>query len=197
MKFFNEAILSIKNSARELRSTRAITMISLLIAINIVLGNTLKFYVTPTDKIGIGFLTVATIGNLFGAVPAMMAGMIQDILKWIIRSEGAYFPGFTLSAILGGFFAGLTLYKKEVSIFRCIGERLSISVFINILLNSLWKLIYFGNKHYLAYVSVATVKALILLPFEIIILYIFLTMVIAPIKKQFFKSDCPNISKRR
>ena len=66
MKFFNEAILSIKNSARELRSTRAITMISLLIAINIVLGNTLKFYVTPTDKIGIGFLCRFAGGPLCG-----------------------------------------------------------------------------------------------------------------------------------
>lgn len=178
----------ILSSAKELKSTRNLTMLALLVALNIVIGN-FSFYVTPTNKVGFGFLTVAAAGELFGPIPAMMAGMVGDIIKWLIKSEGAYFPGFTLSACFGGFLAGITLYKKKITIYHCILERVSIALIINIFLNSFWKTIYFGKKHYLAYVLTAITKNAVLLPFEIIILYLFLTKVIAIIKKQFFTNQ--------
>lgn len=92
-------------SLHELKSTRCIAVTALLIAINItldLLGLTIKL--PPNLRIGFGFLCNAAIGMLFGPVVGMMAGVCTDVLGYFAGnlSMGAYFPGYTLTAVVGG-----------------------------------------------------------------------------------------------
>ena len=96
-------------SLHELKSTRCIAVTALLIAINItldLLGLTIKL--PPNLRIGFGFLCNAAIGMLFGPVVGMMAGVCTDVLGYFAGnlSMGAYFPGYTLTAVVGGLIWG-------------------------------------------------------------------------------------------
>ena len=111
-------------SLHELKSTRCIAVTALLIAINItldLLGLTIKL--PPNLRIGFGFLCNAAIGMLFGPVVGMMAGVCTDVLGYFAGnlSMGAYFPGYTLTAVVGGLIWGLWLYPRKITVWRAIG----------------------------------------------------------------------------
>ncbi|MEI3556509.1 MAG: folate family ECF transporter S component [Eubacteriales bacterium] len=96
-------------SLRELKSTRCLAVTALLIAINVtldLLGLSIKL--PPNLRIGFGFLCNASIGMLFGPVVGMMAGVCTDVLGYFAGnlSMGAYFPGYTLTAVVGGLIWG-------------------------------------------------------------------------------------------
>ena len=135
-------------SLHELKSTRCIAVTALLIAINItldLLGLTIKL--PPNLRIGFGFLCNAAIGMLFGPVVGMMAGVCTDVLGYFAGnlSMGAYFPGYTLTAVVGGLIWGLWLYPRKITVWRAIGAKACINVFCNICLNTLWLTITGGK----------------------------------------------------
>ena len=108
-------------SLRELRSTRCLAVTALLIAINVtldLLGLSIKL--PPNLRIGFGFLCNASIGMLFGPVVGMMAGVCTDVLGYFAGnlSMGAYFPGYTLTAVVGGLIWGLWLYPRKITVWR-------------------------------------------------------------------------------
>ena len=128
-------------SLRELRSTRCLAVTALLIAINVtldLLGLSIKL--PPNLRIGFGFLCNASIGMLFGPVVGMMAGVCTDVLGYFAGnlSMGAYFPGYTLTAVVGGLIWGLWLYPRKITVWRAIGAKTCINLFCNICLNTLW-----------------------------------------------------------
>ena len=118
-------------SLKELKSTRCLALTALLIAINIaldLLGLTIKL--PPNLRIGFGFLCNAAVGMLFGPVVGMMAGVCTDVLGYFAGNltMGAYFPGYTLTAIVGGLFWGLWLYPRKLSVWRAVGAKACINL---------------------------------------------------------------------
>ena len=101
-----------RRSAAELRHPRCLALTALFISLNIamdLLG--IRIQLTPTIRIGPGFLCNACIGMLFGPFVAMLAGICTDTLGYLVNSGGAaYFPGYMLTAMLGGILHGLFLY---------------------------------------------------------------------------------------
>mgnify|MGYP004609956779 FL=1 len=166
-------------SLHELKSTRCIAVTALLIAINItldLLGLTIKL--PPNLRIGFGFLCNAAIGMLFGPVVGMMAGVCTDVLGYFAGnlSMGAYFPGYTLTAVVGGLIWGLWLYPRKITVWRAIGAKACINVFCNICLNTLWLTITGGKAMSLLLVT-RVPKNLILLPLEIVLVYVVMRLV--------------------
>ena len=73
-----------------------------------------------------------------------------DVLSYLIRPDGAYFPGFTITAALGGLIYGFFLYRRPISLPRTIVAKASISLLLNVLLNTFWTnddLQTVGTKH--------------------------------------------------
>lgn len=70
----------------------------------------------------------------------MMAGVCTDVLGYFAGnlSMGAYFPGYTLTAVVGGLIWGLWLYPRKITVWRAIGAKTCINLFCNICLNTLW-----------------------------------------------------------
>ena len=89
----------------ELRSLRCLVLTALFIAMNITL-DLLKLRIDlPGMRIGVGFLTNASIGMLYGPVVCMMMGFCTDILGFLMNpgtGGGGYFPGYTLTAMVAG-----------------------------------------------------------------------------------------------
>ena len=167
-------------SLHELKSTRCLALTALLIAINIaldLLGLTIKL--PPNLRIGFGFLCNAAVGMLFGPVVGMMAGVCTDVLGYFAGNltMGAYFPGYTLTAITAGLFWGLWLYPRKLTVWRALGAKACINLFCNIGLNTLWLTIT-GGKAMGALLALRVPKNLLMLPIETVLLYFGMKLVL-------------------
>ena len=88
-----------RQSAQELKSVRTLTGVSMLLAMSIVISFVGSVRLTETLKIGLGYLITALLGMLYGPFTAAIAAGAGDIIKYLLKPDGAYFFGFTLTAM--------------------------------------------------------------------------------------------------
>ena len=115
-------------------------------------------------------------------------GRVLDILKLILKPSGAYFPGFTLSAVLGGLIYGFAFYRKPVSVKRVFVANLIVKVFDNIILNSLWLHIMYG-KALAALLPARIVSNAVMLPIDTALFCLILKAADRTIRKEFSKEN--------
>ena len=156
-------------SYKEIKSVRCLTLIAMLGAVSVVLGY-LTIMPTETIKITFSFLPNEFVYYLFGPVVGAVFGAALDILTFIIRPTGPFFPGFTISAILTGLWFGIMLYQKPLSLKRIIITNVVYAIAITLLLNTYWLTLLYGYN-YMALLQVRMIKAVITLPVESILLY--------------------------
>ena len=150
-------------SYRELKKVRTITTVAMFVAISIILGA----FTVPIGnflKIGFSSLTTVSIGYLFGPIVGSIFGAITDIVKYMMKPTGPFFPGFTFNAIIAGIMYGSILYKKPVSIKRILAAEILVSLLCNILLGTLWLNILYG-KAFLAILPMRAFMAFVILKF--------------------------------
>ncbi|MGH1411495.1 MAG: ECF transporter S component [Mycoplasma sp.] len=85
----------------------AITGIFVAIA---VMANYFVIPIVPPQTVLITFfsITIGFVGILYGPLLGTLTGLLEDVLHYLFNSTGfSYYPGFTFSACLHGFFAGL------------------------------------------------------------------------------------------
>jgi ECF transporter S component (folate family) len=154
-----------------MKNVRVIVFMGLFIALEIVLTRFLSIQ-TPIVRIGFGFVPIALSAIMFGPLIGGMTAALADIIRMILFPTGmAYFPGFTLSALIGGVIYGLMLYKKPKSIFRIALTVSIIRVFIDIMLNTVWLVLFF-NKAAAAIMGARVITSLIMLPVQTIVIFI-------------------------
>jgi ECF transporter S component (folate family) len=154
-------------------TTKSLVFMSLLIALNLVLGQ-FTIPLSPTNRMSIGFITTVMMALCFGPVYAGIGAAICDVLKFILMpSGGAFFPGFTLTALIGGMLYGFILYRKHFSWWRVIVARFLVVFFCNFLLNSYW-LVMMGvtSQGFLPLALSRVPKYIILFPFEVLLMFV-------------------------
>jgi len=156
-------------SMRGLKETRRLIYCALLIALQTALNSLAAIPLGSTIRITFGYLAVAVNAVLLGPFPAMAGAMVADLLGCIIRPMGPFFPGFTLSAGLGGLIYGLAFYRRNVNIWRVLAAKLMIDVCINVVLNTLWLKILYGNAFFVLLPS-RLIKNLIQYPIDVLLL---------------------------
>ena len=87
------------DSYNEFKNVRTLTMTGMLGAVSVVLG---YFTLAIGDYIKIGFSSIANqmVHYLFGPVVGGAFGGALDILKYMVKPTGPYFPGWTFGAML-------------------------------------------------------------------------------------------------
>ncbi|MDR3766744.1 MAG: folate family ECF transporter S component [Butyricicoccus sp.] len=178
-----------RTSARRLRDPRCLALTALFIALNVTLDLTgLTLRLSPELRIGFGYLCNAAIGMLFGPCVGMVAGVCTDVLGYFAGNftMGGYFPGYTLTAIVGGLIYGLWLYRPDGSLYRdsrakriarIVGAKASINLFCNIVLNTLWLTLTSG-KAMAILLPLRVMKNVVLLVPECILLYFALQFIL-------------------
>ncbi|MBQ8604492.1 MAG: folate family ECF transporter S component [Oscillospiraceae bacterium] len=156
-------------AVKEMHNVRSLTGAALLAALSPVL-DLLTITVNQFLEISFTSLTHAMTGFLYGPVVGRTAGGLADIIKYLLKPTGAFFPGFTLNEILTGVIYGVMFYKKEVKFSRVIIARLIVTVGINLTLTPLWLSMMYGNA-YKFMVPARLIKNLAMLPIDIFILY--------------------------
>ena len=162
-----------RQSAQELKSVRTLTGVSMLLAMSIVISFVGSVRLTETLKIGLGYLITALLGMLYGPFTAAIAAGAGDIIKYLLKPDGAYFFGFTLTAMLGGMVYGCFLNREKCTIFHAIASKSLISLLLNCCLNTFWISLLYGMP-FLGALGPRVIKNVVALPFEIILLYIVL-----------------------
>ncbi len=163
-----------QHSLLELTVTRNVVLCGLLAALAIVLGMVASISVGPYVRIGFSGLPNRIVEFLFGPAAGCLFGGALDILKYIIKPDGPYFFGFTLSAMLSGIIYGSIFYRKPVSVKRIFLAEFLIKLLINCLLNTLWLNMLYGQA-FLALLPLRMLKNAIMLPIDSFILYFALT----------------------
>ena len=181
-----------KQSLNELKSIRALTCCGMMAALAIALNYVASIDLGQYIRIGFSGLPNQIVAYLFGPVTGAIFGGMLDIIKYLIKPTGPFFPGFTISAALGGLIYGLFLYRKKLSVWRVIGAQFFVKVFVNIGLNTLWlKLLY--DKAVLAILPGRILSNAIMLPIDTFIMFIILKMIDRTILS-YFRNDRPTMT---
>lgn len=125
---------------KQVLSTQKLVLLALMVALNVVLGR-LSVQFTPEIRLSVfGFLPIALAGMLMGPLYGGLTGAAGDILNYVLFTHvyGAYFPGYTLTAVLSGWWYGCTLHGKKVTWLRAILAIAPVIVLGEMLLNSVW-----------------------------------------------------------
>jgi len=174
-----------KSSFLELGKTKSLVTMGLLIACKVVL-DLCTIQVTSGLHISFEFLVDGIVCMLFGPVVGVLYGLVGDIMCYLIYPKGPFLIGFTLIAMASAFFYGIMFYKKKPTILRvAISHTVGIIIFNMALTTYAIHLLY--GMELLALLTTRIIKAVILLPFEIALLYFFLETVRTRILKNFHR----------
>ncbi len=169
------------SSLNEFKILRNVVFCGMMAAVAIVLGLFTTINIGNYIRIGFSGLPNQVVDFLFGPAVGAIFGAALDILKWFVKPSGDFFPGFTISAALGGIIYGFAFYKKPVSLKRIIVAETLVKVFVNICLNSIWlKMLY--NQAIIAMLGGRVLKNVVMLPIDVFITFTLLSVVEKTIK---------------
>ena len=150
-----------------MKNVRVLTTVGMLLAISVVLGF-FKLPITELVELRFQFLPVACAGMLFGPVTGALMGGLSDILCYIVRPTGPFFPGFTISAVIQGIIYGSMLHKN-VTLKRIIAAQLLDTVIVSLILNPIWLSILYGQG-FIAVFAARIIKSIVMFPINTILL---------------------------
>ncbi|MBO4374559.1 MAG: folate family ECF transporter S component [Lachnospiraceae bacterium] len=153
---------------KQLRDTKVLTTSAMLLAIAVILGF-FKIPVSDVVEIRLQFLPVACAGMLFGPAVGGITGGLTDVLSFLVKPTGPFFPGFTITAVLQGVLYGVILGKKEPTLKRIITAQLLDSIIIGLVMNSICLSLLYGQG-VIAVIGARVIKTLIMLPINILLL---------------------------
>jgi len=130
-----------------------LTVCAMLLALAVIFG-LFKIPISESFQPKLNFLPIACAGAMFGPVYGMIIGAMSDILSFIVKPTGAYFPGFTISAAVQGLMYSLVLKNifttKSVILPRVILAQILNLLLITGLLNTFWlKLMYYPDTAFI------------------------------------------------
>ncbi|MBR3570992.1 MAG: folate family ECF transporter S component [Oscillibacter sp.] len=172
-----------RGAAAELRDLRKLLFAALMIALCIVLGAVPAVVLPYGGRVTWGFLARALCGCVCGPVLGAVFGFAEDILSFFLTGGGGYpfFPGYTLTTMLGVFIYALFLYRADLTVRRVFLAKLLTNI-ENVVLGALWMAILSG-KAYLATASASAIKNLVMLPVQTAILCALLALLLPYLKK--------------
>ena len=158
-----------RDSFHELKDVKALAVTAMLLAIAVVLG----FYslqVTDFIKLSFAFIADEMTGMLFGPVVGGLMGGASDLVKYLVRPTGPFFPGFTISGAASGVIYGMVLYKRPLTIRRVALANGLVMILVNICLNTYWLTLLYGNA-FLAILPARAIKQAVMFPIYVALFY--------------------------
>ncbi|TDX49033.1 folate family ECF transporter S component [Orenia marismortui] len=170
----NSSNLLQKQKEIKSKKTKNLVLISLMVATSIILTRYLSIMIGNSIRLSFGYIPIIISAILTGPIGGLLTGIASDLLGMLLRAQGGYFPGFTLSYALIGLIPGLIFYRsKDNKIFiKLLISILSIELLISLLLNTFWLKLIIG-KAFLALLPGRIVARSIIAPIEFFIIYSF------------------------
>ena len=155
-------------AAGEVKKLRTLAVSAIFLALSsavasvfIPLPNNLRVYFTYGPK--------ALCAAVIGPVSGLLFGLTGDLLGFVLHPTGGFFPGYTLTSMMGMFLYGLGLYRKKITVRRLALTKLLVNLVCNAGLNVLWSEILY-QKAWIVYFTASLTKNLALWPVETAVL---------------------------
>ena len=148
-----------RDSCRELKQVRTITTAAMFMAVSVVLGY-FTIEAGPYLKIGFGSVVNQFVYFLFGPVVGGFYGGVLDLVKYVVKPTGAFFPGFTFNA-----------YQRPLTFKRTLAVHFIVIMVCNVFLNTLF-LSMMSGKGILALIPMRLVKNMIMWPIDTALFYL-------------------------
>lgn len=157
------------DSYKEFRQVRTVTVAAMFGAVSTILS---YFTLELGSFVKIGFSTIANqfVYYLFGPVVGCAFGGGLDLVRYLIKPTGEFFPGFTLTSMVGGLLYGFFLYKKPLTFSRILLTELLVNLVCNVLMTTLWLSILYG-KGFLVLLPMRALKNLLMWPINSMLFY--------------------------
>ena len=167
-----------RDAAKETKDLKKLTFAALMMALCVMLSHVPSVPLWGGAEITWGYLARSVCAWVCGPVLGVLFGFAEDILSFFLTGGGGYpfFPGYTLTTMLGVFIYALFFYRQEMTIRRIFFAKLLTNI-QNVLLGALWSSILYG-KAYLVMASGSALKNLIMLPFQTAILAVLFSAIL-------------------
>ena len=172
------------SSLSRLKETKVLTFCGMMGALAVVLGYVATIKVGQYIRIGFSGLPNQVVDYLFGPWIGAIFGGAMDVIKWFASGDGNFFPGFTITAMLGAVIYGFFLYKKPVKIVNVVLSQLVVKIVCNIVLNTLWLNMLYGQA-IAAILPGRLLSNAVMLPIDSFIMYAMLKVVNKVIRPYF------------
>ena len=159
-----------KQSFLELKSLQNVTILAMLLALSVILGFVTTIQIGNFIKIGVSSIVKMLACAMFGPIPGFIFGALADLIGYLLKPTGAYFPGFTLTSAISGFIYGIVLYKKQINFWRCLLATFLVNLLCNTVLNTYWLDLLYG-KGFLAILPPRIIKNSITCPVNALLFY--------------------------
>lgn len=165
-----------RTAADEPKNLRMLTLAAIVTALRVVMSG---LYIPLGDNLNIffGYLINGLGSAIYGPVMALLCGFVEDILGYLLHPAGAFFPGYTLSTMLGSFFYALFFYRARITIPRIVLAKLCVNLLVNVGLGAVWSAMLYSRGYYY-YLVKGLAKNIGLLPLEAVLLWAFMKAVV-------------------
>ncbi len=167
---------NMKDSAREFKNLKVVTACGVLAALGVVLRYVASIDIGQFVRIGFSDLPNLVAGALFGPVVGGVFAGALDIIKYLIRPTGPFFPPLTLCCVASGLIFGASLYRQPLKLKRVFTTVLVEKVFVGILMKT-WALSILYESAIRVVFTTRLVSNLIMLPIDTIIAYVIIRAV--------------------
>lgn len=159
-----------QDAAAEVRDVRKLAFAAVMIALCIILSLVPSVPLFGGAKITWGFLARSVCAMVCGPVLGLVFGFAEDLLSFFLTSGGGYpfFPGYTLTTMLGVLTYGLCFYRCQLTCRRIFLAKLLTNI-QNVVLGALWMSILAGEAYRVTAMGSA-LKNLIMLPVQTLLL---------------------------
>ncbi len=162
------------------RNVRVVTICGVMAALGVALSFVASIDIGPYIRIGFSGIPNQIIACLFGPAVGAVFGAALDILKFVVKPTGMFFPGFTVSAALGGMIYGMVLHRKQPTLWRVFLSQLLVKVIVNLFFNTLWLKLLYG-KGFFAILPGRILSNAIMLPIDTAIMFLILRLCSKPL----------------
>ena len=158
------------SSSQELKKVPALAACAMFAALAMILNSVASISIGPYIKIGFSAIPNQLVDYLFGPVTGSLFAGVLDIVKYVLKPDGAFFFGFTFNAMLAAFIYGCFYYQKKLPVWRVLLAKLIVILVVNVFLNTLWLDMLYG-KGFLVLLPARAVKNLIMWPIDSVIFF--------------------------
>ncbi len=146
----------------------------ILVAAEIILNRFLSFNAWNL-KIGFAFLPVALAGMIFGPLAGGIVGAMGDLLGAVLFPTGAYFPGFTATALLSGLMYGWMLHRDR-RLWRIFAASAFHQLLMGLAVNTAWIAILYHHPYFVT-MGTRLLQCGVLLLVEVVVIQLALPLV--------------------
>lgn len=152
--------------------TKRIALLAILTAMGVVLGRFVPLVNILTSKYDFSFVAVMLAAYFTGPIGGAAVGGLVDLIGALIVPSGAYFPGFTVTAVITGAVLGLLFYKKCTFPRILIGV-LSTQLVCSLLVNTWFIATFFSPKGFTVLLATRAVQAAVMSALQIVFATVF------------------------